>query len=40
MLVSEICAMLGISRKFAMPLLDHLDTIRFIRRVGDRRVLG
>jgi selenocysteine-specific elongation factor len=39
-LVSEICAMLGISRKFAMPLLDHLDTIRFTRRVGDRRVLG
>jgi selenocysteine-specific elongation factor len=39
LLVSEICAALGISRKFAMPLLDHLDTIRFTRRVDDRRTL-
>ncbi len=38
LLVSEIAAALGISRKFCMPLLDHLDTIRFTRRVGDRRV--
>ncbi len=36
--VSEIAAALGISRKFAMPLLDHLDMIRFTRRAGDRRV--
>ena len=35
---SEIATALGISRKFAMPLVDHLDTIRFTRRVGDRRV--
>lgn len=40
MLVSEIAAALGISRKFCMPLLDHLDTARFTRRLGDRRVLG
>ncbi|MCB2059910.1 MAG: selenocysteine-specific translation elongation factor [Novosphingobium sp.] len=39
LLVTEIGAVLGISRKFTMPLLDHLDTIRFTRREGDRRVL-
>ncbi len=38
LLVTEIAAALGISRKFCMPLLDHLDTIRFTRRIGDRRV--
>lgn len=40
LLVSQIAAVLGISRKFCMPLLDHLDTIRFTRREGDRRVAG
>ena len=40
LLVSEIAAALGISRKFCMPLLDHLDTIRFTRREGDLRVAG
>jgi selenocysteine-specific elongation factor SelB len=40
LLVSEIAAALGVSRKFCMPLLDHLDTVRFTRRAGDRRVLG
>jgi selenocysteine-specific elongation factor len=39
LLVSEITAALGVSRKFCMPLLDHLDTTRFTRRQGDRRVL-
>jgi selenocysteine-specific elongation factor len=39
LLVSEISAALGITRKFTMPLVDHLDTIRFTRREGDRRVL-
>ncbi len=38
LLVSEIGVALGISRKYSMPLLDHLDTIRFTRRVNDRRV--
>ncbi len=38
LLVSEIAAALGISRKYCMPLLDHLDTIRFTRRIGDRRL--
>jgi len=40
LLVSQIAAALGISRKFCMPLLDHLDTIRFTRREGDRRLAG
>lgn len=38
--VSEIAATLGISRKFAMPLLDHLDGIGFTRRIDDRRILA
>jgi selenocysteine-specific elongation factor len=38
LLVTEIGAALGISRKYSMPLLDHLDTIRFTRRVRDRRL--
>jgi len=40
LLVTEIGAALGVSRKFVMPLLDHLDTIRFTRRIGDRRILA
>ena len=38
LLVTEIGAALGISRKFSMPLLDHLDTIRFTSRIKDRRI--
>jgi selenocysteine-specific elongation factor len=38
LLVTEIGAALGISRKYSMPLLDHLDTIRFTRRIHDRRM--
>ena len=33
--MTEIGAALGISRKYNMPLLDHLDTIRFTRRIDD-----
>jgi len=40
LLVSEAGAALGISRKFCVPLLEHLDEIRFTRRVADRRVLA
>ena len=40
LLVSEAGAALGISRKFSVPLLEHLDEIRFTRRVADRRVLA
>jgi selenocysteine-specific elongation factor len=38
LLVTEVGEALGISRKYSMPLLDHLDTIRFTRRIQDRRV--
>ena len=40
LLVTEIGAALGVSRKYSMPLLDYLDTIRFTRRAGDRRTRG
>jgi selenocysteine-specific elongation factor len=40
LLVTEVGAALGISRKFTMPLLDHLDTIRFTLRINDRRIRG
>jgi selenocysteine-specific elongation factor len=40
LLVTEVGAALGISRKYSMPLLDHLDKIRFTRRVKDRRTAG
>jgi selenocysteine-specific elongation factor len=39
LLVTEVGAALGISRKYSMPLLDHLDTIRFTHRIKDRRIL-
>jgi selenocysteine-specific elongation factor len=29
----------GVSRKFAIPLLEYLDRERVTRRVGDRRVV-
>ena len=38
LLVTQIGEALGISRKYSMPLLDHLDTIRFTCRIKDRRV--
>ncbi|WP_043749085.1 SelB C-terminal domain-containing protein [Methylobacterium nodulans] len=38
-LAREAGAVLGISRKFSIPLLEHLDDIHFTRRIGDRRVL-
>ena len=39
-LVTEMREALGISRKHIMPLLEHLDAIRFTRRIHDRRVRG
>lgn len=39
LLVTDIGTLLGISRKFTMPLLNHLDESRFTKRVGDRRIL-
>ncbi len=40
LLVGEAGAVLGISRKYSVPLLEHLDSIRFTRRVADRRLLA
>lgn len=40
LLVTEAGAALGVSRKYSMPLLDHLDTIRFTRRIDERRIPG
>ena len=40
LLLGEIGAVLGISRKFCVPLLEHLDATRFTRRVADRRMIG
>ncbi len=40
LLVREAGELLGISRKFSVPLLEHLDAVRFTRRVADRRVLA
>jgi selenocysteine-specific elongation factor len=40
LLATEIGSVLGVSRKYTMPLLGHLDTIGFTRRVDDRRLLG
>ena len=38
--VGEAGALLGMTRKYSVPLLEYLDTTRFTRRLGDRRVLG
>ncbi|MCJ2020999.1 selenocysteine-specific translation elongation factor [Methylobacterium sp. E-065] len=38
-LAREAGATLGISRKFSIPLLEHLDATGFTRRAGDRRIL-
>ncbi len=39
-LVGEVGVVLGISRKYCVPLLEHFDAIRFTRRIADRRVLA
>ncbi|HYH21395.1 MAG TPA: selenocysteine-specific translation elongation factor [Azospirillum sp.] len=38
--VSDLGRLLGISRKFSVPLLEHLDGSGVTRRKGDRRVAG
>ncbi|NIS35451.1 MAG: selenocysteine-specific translation factor, partial [Actinobacteria bacterium] len=38
--VSEIKTVLGISRKYAVPICEYLDRIGFTRRIEDRRVLA
>ena len=37
--VADVRDMFGASRKYALPLLEHLDQQRITRRVGDERVL-
>jgi selenocysteine-specific elongation factor len=39
-LVADLGRLLGISRKYSIPLLEHLDAIRFTRRLNDRRVIA
>jgi selenocysteine-specific elongation factor len=39
-LVADLGRLLGISRKYSIPLLEHLDAIRFTRRLEDRRVIS
>jgi selenocysteine-specific elongation factor len=36
--VPEFKDLLGVSRKFAIPLLEHFDSVRLTRRQGDERV--
>jgi selenocysteine-specific elongation factor len=38
--VSEARDVLGTTRKYILPLLEHMDALRITRRVGDERVLG
>jgi selenocysteine-specific elongation factor len=40
LLTGEAGRALGVSRKYTIPLLEHLDAVRFTRRIGDRRVLA
>ena len=37
--ISDIRQLLGVSRKYSVPLLEFLDKIKFTQRVGDKRVL-
>jgi selenocysteine-specific elongation factor len=37
--VAQVRDMFGTSRKYALPLMEHLDERRVTRRVGDKRVL-
>ena len=39
LLVSEAGTLLGISRKFSVPLLEYLDAIQYTKRQADRRIL-
>ena len=40
MTVSEARDLLGTTRKYIVPLLEHMDTLRITRRQGDQRLLG
>jgi selenocysteine-specific elongation factor len=38
--VSEARDLLGTTRKYIVPLLEHMDALRITRRQGDKRLLG
>ena len=38
--VSEGRGVLGTTRKYILPLLEHLDALHITKRIGDERVLG
>src|SRR3989440_228485 len=40
MTVAEARDVLGATRKYILPLLEHMDTLKITRRKGDERVLG
>ena len=40
MTAAEARDVLGATRKYILPLLEHMDALRITRRVGDARVLG
>jgi selenocysteine-specific elongation factor len=40
MTAAEARDVLGTSRKYILPLLEHMDERRITRRVGDERILG
>ena len=40
MTVAEARDILGATRKYILPLLEHMDTLKITRRLGDERVLG
>jgi selenocysteine-specific elongation factor len=40
MTAAEARDVLGATRKYVLPLLEHMDALRITRRVGDSRVLG
>src|SRR5207302_7445404 len=40
MTVSEARDLLGTTRKYIVPLLEHMDALRITRRQGDQRLLG
>ena len=39
MTVAEFRDIINTSRKYAVPLLEHFDSMKFTRRVGDKRAL-
>ena len=38
--VQALKELTGLSRKFVVPILEHLDRLQVTRRLGDRRIAG